>query len=736
MEQVALEEFYGIFSRTGGYFGAKEINGNIVIHNKRPMFNLSLQDYRSLVWVMIEETPAMLKTKDKVILPKAIFKNSVFKGTEFDQFHAKHTKTDIPAKNLKLQIRVGRRITQLSHTNVELRYIGVKYSGMVAGNSYIGNTIGVPILKTNKILKPDQTTERQILSKLTRKNLHSYQGYEAKNILDLMSEFDCSVWYQRSNTSEKEFFRYFDIRQAIQNNQSKSELDKIIKKFKKMKNKNVSYLVMDDYFVKISELNKYFNEIINILLGKDIKEFNEHHKKAESVSKTKILPDFNNKTKDMFGAPFEHQKLGISWLFNLYQKEVPGAILADDMGMGKTYQTIGFLTAVNNTKRLRRIVIVCPASVISVWQQEIKQFNKKLESKIEIYSFEAFSNRKDEKKVDILIIDEAQRAKNKDTRANEKLRSINSDFTLLLTGTPIENKVQDIYNIMAIIDPIYFKIYNTLAGLSPSENNLAVKTQALLQPVYLRRIKTKQQLKATLQIEEIEIPMYKFEQEAHDAILNFYGNKTIQSKAKKGIEYYNDMIIALGRLRQVASYSYQLKDLIFMKDINIEPKASKSKKLLEMVNAQPKEKFVIFSMFTETIKHLEKMLPEKPLVITGAVSSNKRGDIIKEFQEGPKRFIIVSLKAGNSGITLHAAKNIVMYDLWWNPAVMMQAISRAYRIGQTRDVTAYMLVNKGSIDENIIRVINLKKEIIAAFDGKTSGNESNIVNKLAQDIFK
>ncbi len=722
--------------RTSGYFGAKEVSGKIVINNKRPAFNLNNQNYRSLVWIMIEETPLSLKTKNKVQLPKGIFKNKVFKKTEFGKFHENHIKTDIPAKNLRLAIRVRRRINQNNYTNADLKYIGVGYSGMKQSSSYLGNTVGIPILGTQKILKPDQITEQEILGKLNKKIKHVYQGYQAKNILELMMEYKCRVWYQTGGLSPKDYFYYFDIREAIQDNIHKADFEKILAKFKGMRNReNLDYLVMENYFVKISELNKYFNEIINIVLGKDIIEFNKHHKIAGAVSKTRILSDYDSKTKDMSGAPFEHQKIGISWLFNLYQKKVPGAILADDMGMGKSYQTIGFLTAVNSLKPLRRIVIVCPASVISVWQKEIHQFNKKLESKTEIYSFEAFSNRRDSSKVDVLVIDEAQRAKNKNTRANEKLRSITANFVLLLTGTPIENKVQDIYNIMAIIDPIYFKIYNTIMGLSKNENALAVKTQTLLQPVYLRRIKTKQQLKATLQIEEIEIPMYSFEKEAHEEILNFYGNNVVRLNARKGIEYYNQFIIALGRLRQVASYTYQIKDLPFLKKIKIEQKASKSKKLLELASSQPKEKFVIFSMFTETIKHLQSILPEKPLVIDGSVPSTKRGDIIKEFQEGPKRFIIVSLKAGNSGITLHAAKNVVMYDLWWNPAVMMQAISRIYRIGQTRDVTAYLFINKGSIDDNIMRIINLKKEIIAAFDGGASKQQNNTINELVQDIF-
>ncbi len=1096
-----------VFGRTSGYFGAVEKQGNIVVNNRKPMFNLNTQDYRSLVWIMIEEVPSMDKTKTKVVLPKAIFKNSIFVKTEFSKFYEHHVRTDIPAKKLRLAIRVARRITQNNYKNVELRYVGVGYSGMAFSNSYLGNTVGIPILKTKKILKPDEALEQEIMGKLTKKTKNVYEGYHAKNILELMIEYKCNVWYQTSQSTPRDFFYYFDIRENIQNAHQQETFVKILRKFKSLRDKNVDYIILptESFFVKVQELNKYFNEILNIVLGKDIKEFNRHHELAAKVSKTNILSDFDSKTSDMSGAPFDHQKEGISWLYGLYQKKVPGAILADDMGMGKalaentsvkipggwkaikdlqvldqvigrdgnptnvtgvypqgiretfkiifddgreviadkdhlwqihsyaftgvnnltsklnkprvlnteeifefyenkpkeryksnskyyiplceseikddidlpmdpylmglmigdggfsqksasfssadqeiieeirnifnndnrlnimqieptrhdkysyritrkeefrkpgnknemvsiltenslmgkkahvkeipeiylegsrdqkllliqglmdtdgtvhgnvpsfcttspkladqfqqliwgiggvanrakrqgrlyedgkriketlpyyiinirlknpnelfklqrkkdkcsvgqyskglmlgiskiekyqdqktvciavdnkdklfviqnhivthnTFQTIGFLTTVNKTKAIKRIVIVCPASVISVWQREIHQFNKKLESKVEIFSFEAFVNRRDTGKVDVLVIDEAQRAKNKDTRANEKLRSIESDFVLLLTGTPIENKVQDIYNIMAIIDPIYFKIYNTLQGLGKDENALAAKTQTLLQPVYLRRVKTKKQLKATLQIEEVMIPMFKFEKETHEAILNFYGNSVVKLNARKGIEYYNQFIIALGRLRQTSSYAHQIKDLPFLSGINIEPKASKGKKLLELVGSKPKEKFVIFSMFTETIKHLKSILPEKPLVIDGSVGSHKRGDIIKEFQEGPSRFIIVSLKAGNSGITLHAARNIVMYDLWWNPAVMMQAISRVYRIGQTRDVTAYLFVNKESIDENIIRIINLKKEIIAAFDGKSSSKQqNNTIDALVQDVFK
>jgi len=319
--------------------------------------------------------------------------------------------------------------------------------------------------------------------------------------------------------------------------------------------------------------------------------------------------------------------------------------------------------------------------------------------------------------------------------------NVDSNFTLLLSGTPIENKVEDLYNILQIVDPVFGKIYNTLSRITKDQNILAIETRKIIDGIYLSRMKTKKELPVKLNIEEVFIDMNKSETLVHKKIIQHFGNDKIKTNAKKDLQYYNDYIIALMRLRQTASYCYQLKGLDFLKNIKIEKESSKEKKLLELTKTS-KEKWIIFTQFNATLNRLKTILPNS-VSISGTTPNSQRGEIIEKFQNDDTKFIIVSLKAGNSGITLHSANNIIMYDLWWNPAIMQQAIARAYRIGQTKDVKCYMFANKKSIDENILKIVNIKKEIIDGFNKTNTNNttleskenNTNVINELINKVF-
>ena len=318
---------------------------------------------------------------------------------------------------------------------------------------------------------------------------------------------------------------------------------------------------------------------------------------------------------------------------------------------------------------------------------------------------------------------------------------VNAKFTLLLSGTPIENKVEDLYNILRIVDPAFGKIFNYMKKTTNDEEFLAGETRKIIDSIYLRRVKTKNELSSTLTINNVYVDMTKMEANIHEAITKYYGNLLVKKSATNDLSYYSDAIIALMRLRQAVSFPYQLKKLTSeidtLKNQKIDTSSSKVKEVLRL-SANSKEKWIIFTSFTATLNHLKKVLPGDVLTISGETPSGRRGAIIKEFQEGSAKYIVVNIKAGNSGITLHAANNVIMYDLWWNPAVMQQAIARSYRIGQTKDVNVYMLVAKHSIDENILRISDLKQEIISTFETGSSpkGKDKSITNELIDSIFK
>jgi len=707
----------------------------IKIPIKFPMFNLQNQNYKSIFKIIFYEKDFYRTESKSIELPKRLFNNIIFKDTKYD-FYKKLLNIDIVGKNPRVLLQLNQKVTKNNFKNISLRMVGVKYSGMKHFSSYLGNTVGIPILKDSKIIKPDIQLEKEMFEYFTPNGKNPY-NLKIKNLFEFMMKYPTHVYYS-GNLNSKTFLKYFDISDHISNDFYKDDFEDIIKKFSRQKDSE--YIIMDDYFISTKELNKFLPEVMNIVLGRDIKQFKEHQQISRSISKTTSLSNLETLTKGLRATLFEHQKIGISWLWNLYDKKLPGAILADDVGLGKTLQSIGLMTILKNknllsTKDYKDVVVVCPASVISVWEKEIINFNNSLLKHTKIYSFEKFQNVTLTNKPVLLIIDEAQRAKNKNTLNNKRLSTVNSKFTLLLSGTPIENRTQDLYNILFLVDPIFSKIYNVLYRMSKNEHTIATETKKIIDGIYLRRLKTKNELAAKLNIIDVYIPMNRIETELHKAIKNFYGNKLIKAKATNNFQYYNEAIVALGRLRQCVSWAKQLEEFKYIKK-SIPNISSKSSKLLSLIKKNPDEKFVIFSEYSKTIKFLKSILPGKTLVIDGSVPSAKRGEIIKTFQEDPDyKYIIVASKAGNSGITLHSANNIVLYDLWWNPARIHQMIARVYRIGQTRDVNAYMFINEKSIDENIMKVIDVKKEIISTFENTSTNDDTDTLKKLINNIF-
>ena len=697
------------------------------------------QDYRHIVHCMQVETKGKYKfrkidiNKKIFSVDKAIFDNSIFKKTEFGFIFDKHKDYSIHAKNMSVYLEL-RHTPSTNENKIQyqrFRYVGIKYTGLTKYSSFLGNTIGVPSVRDNKILIPDIDEEKKLEFLFKKSSKSLYTGFSTSNLIEILKNFNVRCVYK--GKSRYRLVQYINMEKLL-DHEYITILNRLITKSKFAKD----YILIDDdndiLIVSKQEFQNFLSEVMDIVLGKEIKAFKEHRKQAQSVQKIVDLSVIDK--LNINATLFDHQKIGVSWLYNLYQKKVPGAILADDMGMGKTIQAIALIDLI----KPKTTVIVCPASVISVWEKEIKSFAPHLSNKVQIYSFEKFNNTSTTD-VDFLIVDEAQRAKNRNTGTNKRLMLVNAKFTLLLSGTPIENKVEDLYNILRIVDPAFGKIFNYMKKTTNDEEFLAGETRKIIDSIYLRRVKTKNELSSTLTINNVYVDMTKMEANIHEAITKYYGNLLVKKSATNDLSYYSDAIIALMRLRQAVSFPYQLKKLTSeidtLKNQKIDTSSSKVKEVLRL-SANSKEKWIIFTSFTATLNHLKKVLPGDVLTISGETPSGRRGAIIKEFQEGSAKYIVVNIKAGNSGITLHAANNVIMYDLWWNPAVMQQAIARAYRIGQTKDVNVYMLVAKHSIDENILRISDLKQEIISTFETGSSpkGKDKSITNELIDSIFK
>jgi len=422
-----------------------------------------------------------------------------------------------------------------------------------------------------------------------------------------------------------------------------------------------------------------------------------------------------------------------------------------------TISTISFLSSLMKYKNFKTILIICPSSVVSVWENELARFDpkaaKKIGSGIQIMSYER-AIRNSPKKVDLLILDEAQKIKNNNTLAFKNISLIEKKFVCILTGTPIENKVDDLFSLLQVINPSAWHLFKIMKK-SYKDVEMVTKIREVIDPIYLQRHKTSNQLKAKMTVEEVFIPALDIEKKITKEIKKVFSDKMIKLNASNNHDFYQTQVALTGllRLRQAVSLPSQLPDELIE---HFDPKVgrvaqhvdpSKAKKLVEIYKKihQNKQKVVVFTMFSGTIKYLKVLLEKNGanvLTLSGQDSSQKRKIMIEEFQRPDSKYdvFIIMLKAGNSGITLTNANNVVLYDLWYNPAVVAQALARVHRIGQQLDVTAYILITQDSVDEAINKIFLNKNKLIDAFSKpkdalKPDLKKSEIAN-FGKDLFQ
>ena len=434
------------------------------------------------------------------------------------------------------------------------------------------------------------------------------------------------------------------------------------------------------------------------------------------------------------------------------------------MGLGKTIQIISLLTHEKiNNKELNTLLIV-PTSVLGNWQKEIRKFAPNLKSTIHhgsdekefikiakehdvtITSFTLI--RKDHKILkeynwDRIIIDEAQNIKNPKSSQCKAILSLKSNSRIALTGTPIENRIMDLWSIMNFLNPSYLGTqaeFRKNYELPIQKDNDRIKStvlKRLVEPFILRREKTDKSIISDLpdKIEQkIFCNLTKEQASLYEATVKEVTENLENSELgdQQGI-----MLSTLMKLKQICNHPTQ-----FLQD-NSEFSADRSHKLtrlLDMVDEvlENNESLLIFSQFKEVGAELVKLFKDKlqinPYFIHGGVSSKKREAMIEEFQnpETEPSVFILSLKAGGVGITLTKANHVFHFDRWWNPAVENQATDRAYRIGQKKKVMVHKFVTIGTLEERIDEMIEQKKKLS---DNILGTSESWLTN-LNTDSFK
>ncbi|NGX38184.1 MAG: RNA polymerase-associated protein RapA [Chlamydiae bacterium] len=472
-----------------------------------------------------------------------------------------------------------------------------------------------------------------------------------------------------------------------------------------------------------------------------------------------------------------YQLEGIKWL-SLLSGLGLGACLADDMGLGKTLQVLALL--ILQQQRFSEgsgcpSLLVVPASLLGNWKQEADRFTpslkllfihpsetepKKLlefatdhENHLEgvdlvitTYSMVIRQKWLSELSWNLLILDEAQAIKNASTKQSRAVRAIKSRSRIALTGTPIENRLADLWSLFDFLNP-------GLLGTSTRFNEYIKELQAgerqfeplrkLVSPYILRRMKTDPKIIPDLP-EKIETSTYcqltKQQAQYYQSIVDDLKKslETIEPKNRRGI-----ILQTLLRLKQVCNHPCQ-----FSSEGDYFPAQSGKFIRLEQICeelASRQEKVLIFTQFREITdplaQHLSTIFGREGLILHGNTPVKERTGIVEEFQsENGPPFFVLSLKAGGTGLTLTAASHVIHFDRWWNPAVENQATDRAFRIGQKKQVHVHKFITQGTIEEQIDKMIASKNKLASEVLGVseevkiTELSDKELLNLVALDI--
>jgi len=447
-----------------------------------------------------------------------------------------------------------------------------------------------------------------------------------------------------------------------------------------------------------------------------------------------------------------YQARGVGWLSFLEQWSL-GACLADDMGLGKTIQLIAFLLHLQEQGSLNQpTLLVCPTSVLGNWEREVKKFGpslkvlqhhgdgrprgkdfaKAVKGKHLVITSYALIQRdlKDLQTVSWqgVVLDEAQNIKNPEAKQSQAVRQLEAQFRIALTGTPVENRLSELWSILDFLNPGYLgpKNFFQRRFATPIErygDTSSLKTlKALVQPFILRRLKTDRDIIQDLP-EKQEMPIFCGLSSEQASLYQHTVEKSLQDiEASDGIQRKGIILALLTKLKQICNHP----DL-FLKEANSQPpipnsfqnRSGKLKRLDEMVEELMAEgdRALIFTQFAEWGKllqaHLERQMGQEVLFLYGSTSKKQREEMVDRFQHDPQapRLFILSLKAGGVGLNLTRANHVFHFDRWWNPAVENQATDRVFRIGQTRNVQVHKFVCSGTLEEKIHDLIESKKAL-------------------------
>lgn len=442
----------------------------------------------------------------------------------------------------------------------------------------------------------------------------------------------------------------------------------------------------------------------------------------------------------------DYQMEGFQWLKTLGSYRF-GGILADDMGLGKTLQSIAYILSEAREQSVRQpVLIVAPASLVYNWENEFQRFAPSLNVQVALGAkkerndmllrmaeaeldpegadeestpdFDADviitsypSLRKDiriyrEINFSTLVLDEAQAIKNSSTQTAQAVREISAGRRFALTGTPIENSVDELWSIFDAVFPGLFDGLKNFRGLSRD------RVARIVQPFILRRLRADVLEELPERIETVQqSELTRDQKKLYAAYLEEFKEETIRDLEFEGFQRSRMKILAgITRLRQLCCHPVLFVD-------GYEGESGKLQQLLEVAQdcLESGRRMLIFSQFTSMLRIIRSELGKLGIPVfylDGQTPAKERVDICSRFNSGEHDVFLISLKAGGTGLNLTGADTVILYDLWWNPAVEEQAAGRAHRMGQKNVVQVIRLVTKGTVEEKMLELQQRKKDLI------------------------
>ncbi len=593
-------------------------------------------------------------------------------------------------------------------------------------------------------------------SKMRVQTNASVQSYNSATGLDEVLAFDWNFSLAGQNIDQQAFQRLVEEnREYIRTGDEWFHIDPAwLKKIRSLMERADSgeWTVKDLLFQEIpeeivplrDETEEEEDPLLAFTMQKALKDY------MQVLSEKKNFPSIGiPKTLNATLRPYQED--GFNWLVFMRDNKF-GACLADDMGLGKTVQLITYLLTIHaRPETTGPSLIICPTSVLGNWQKEIERFAPSL--KVHTHygptreKEEAFTSLLETKRPDVILttygtasqdgdmlakteftsitLDEAQNIKNMQTKQSRSIRKLHGQHNIALTGTPIENRLSELWAIFDFIHKGYFGNFKSFTDqfIIPIERDDSErdkrKLRAKIRPFLLRRTKNDPDLLLNLpkKLEQNEYCPLSTEQAAlYESFLDEtkYKLQTLSGFEKKGL-----VLTMLNRLKQLCNHP-----ALFLKEPNrpageMIQQSEKLKSIVAMASgiAENNEQCIIFTQYIGMGKLIQHCLSELHQIevpfLTGSMPKGQRDRLVDDFQNGEFPIFILSLRAGGTGLNLTAANHVLHADRWWNPAVENQATDRAYRIGQTKFVHVHKFVTIGTIEEKIDKMLAEKATLSA-----------------------